>query len=159
MTAPITNEELARLEADIADGTILGLYCDRLIARLRAAEARAEKAERDLAAAEIAHAAFRDELDRQHVDCESKRETAERERDEAREASRLLGSSLYDDYARGRADERALRLGQRCVCGHERGLHEGHTQRPGDPEPTHCSQLCGCHAFRLARVSGGKGGA
>ena len=60
-------------------------------------------------------------------------------------------------YAKGRADERADRLAATCVCGHVRGLHEGHTHRPGDPEPLHCSQLCGCHVFRYAHVTGAKG--
>ena len=32
-------------------------------------------------------------------------------------------------------------------CGHAKVAHEWHCHRVGTPEPTHCSQLCGCHAF------------
>ena len=32
-------------------------------------------------------------------------------------------------------------------CGHSWAAHCGHTVAVGQPEPHHCSQLCGCRAF------------
>ena len=55
-------------------------------------------------------------------------------------------------YAKGREDERAERLAVMCMCGHARAAHEGHTCQPGYPEPTYCSQLCGCGAFRYVHA-------
>lgn len=35
-----------------------------------------------------------------------------------------------------------------CHCGHPPCAHEGHPYHAGTPEPTHCSQGCGCRCFR-----------
>jgi len=41
-----------------------------------------------------------------------------------------------------------LRAADLCECGHGRAAHQGHTHLVGTPEPSHCSQGCGCRAFR-----------
>jgi hypothetical protein len=42
------------------------------------------------------------------------------------------------------------------LCGHAKSAHGGHTHRVGTPEPSHCSQLCGCKAF-LPTITGAAG--
>jgi hypothetical protein len=37
-----------------------------------------------------------------------------------------------------------------CVCGHDHTAHLGHVHPIGTPEPTHCSQGCGCKEFQPA---------
>ena len=34
-----------------------------------------------------------------------------------------------------------------ATCMHTYAAHCGHTTRVGEPEPHHCSQLCGCKGF------------
>jgi hypothetical protein len=41
----------------------------------------------------------------------------------------------------------AAALYPRCVCGHSKEQHEGHTQVPDRPTPSHCSAGCGCRAY------------
>jgi hypothetical protein len=41
-----------------------------------------------------------------------------------------------------------LALTAKCVCGHPKEQHEGHTQVPDAPTPTHCSAGCGCRAYQ-----------
>jgi hypothetical protein len=40
-----------------------------------------------------------------------------------------------------------------CVCGHGWPEHDGHTVRVGDPPDTHCSQGCGCRAYKPAALA------
>lgn len=44
-----------------------------------------------------------------------------------------------------------------CACGHDHEAHTGHTHRIGDPEPTFCSQGCGCKAYDPTAKGGGNG--
>jgi hypothetical protein len=91
VTAPITDEELARLEdgwedMSASDWSYLEVQdAQRIIARMRAAEARAKKAEEE-------------------------RDEAERRSDASQEAVDIVvrreDDKLHEAHARGRADER-----------------------------------------------------
>ena len=71
----------------------------------------------------------------------------------------LRGQALLDDMRRRSAEENEAKRAWDAVradrqprepcagCGHSWGAHCGHTFMAGQPEPHHCSQLCGCRAF------------